>query len=355
MDPRAGEVAAYPAHVAERLEAAYLAGGGREVRLAGLGGVFECITIDLGTDDQSATQFNPMTGGRRDVRRAVVDEDQDEVEVHVVRERGWRLVDVAVPDLTEPRILRLGHRASAGGGGEDGRGARPRGGPPVDPVAEREARLAAAESCDRAGLVGLWEWCRIPATEGDEVPQDMWGVYGEDQDSAIEEAFRSGAPSVALSIGIRSYEVTFRGASGGRQEDKAMRKRRLVRRRQATATEREAALGAAACETNEETADGECAICCASFAETAAVPVVRLPDCGHCFHGACVQHIADRQGTCPFCRAEVDWAAALMPQARRVPSGPPQLAAEGLSSSASAPAAGEARPAEDAFEAAEEI
>lgn len=299
LDPRSGEAAAYPAPVSQRIEAAYLAGGSREVRLAGLGGIFECLVIDLGTDDDDlAIQVNPMTGGRRDVKRIIFPDGQAELQLHVCREKGWRFADFSVPGLTEARVVRLV---------EDG-------GPTE---ADKEARFAAAEACDRDGLRALWEWCKLPVSDPHSVPEDMWAVYGEEHNQAIEDAFRVGAPSVQISIGIRNYEITFRGVSEGRQEDKAMRKRRLVRRRTVTPTEREFLLSTDTNATvDPDLADEECAICCVAFAETPAMPVVRLPGCGHCFHGACVQHIADKGGTCPFCRAEVDWAEALRPQAR---------------------------------------
>merc|ERR1711879_1062521 len=59
--------------------------------------------------------------------------------------------------------------------------------------------------------------------------------------------------------------------------------------------------------------EGECAVCFADFAETPTLPVVRLPDCGHCFHGACVQELADKRGLCPICRSTVNWKAAFRP------------------------------------------
>lgn len=302
LDPRGGEVSQYPRGVIERLEAAHLAGGSHEVRLTGLGGLFECIVIDLG----AGTQHNPLTGGKRDVRRLVVRDDATEARVNVYRDRGWRIAENPVVEVTEERVLRLRAADDEAGGGD------------ADEVEGREQRLAAAAACKRDGLVGLWEWCRVPAAEPEGVPRDMWGVYSEEQDRAIEEAFCVGSPGVCVTIGIRNYEVTFCGTSGGRQEDRGMRKRRLVRRRLVQPAQREAELCAAVRETNAdpELADSECAICCASFAETAAIPVVRLPGCGHCFHGACVQHLADMRGTCPFCRAEVDWVTALAPCAR---------------------------------------
>lgn len=283
---------------------------------------FENMVVDLGSEGEPPMQLNPHTGGKRDVRRLEVSEAEAEVHVHVVRERNWHVVDFSVPDLTEERVVPL-HTARFADGAEAGHDSALglpgsfRG----EPATEREARLAAASECDREGKVGLWEWSRI-AHVSDEgaVPAEMWGVYSESQERQIEEAFRAGEPGVTVSVGIRTYEVTFRGANGGRQEDKTMRKRRLVRRRVMTRERREAELAAGAATTQDPSlANGDCAICCTSFAETEAVPVVRLPGCNHCFHGACVQQLADERGTCPFCRAEVDWATALAPHARSLP------------------------------------
>jgi len=317
LDPRTGEVTAYPEAVNRRLEGVYLAGGDREVLLAGLGGVFESIIVDLGSSDQQPSQLNPLTGGRRDVRRLLVPDGTPTTVVHIIKARGWRLAEFPVSDLTEERMLRILQDASPVAGSV-GRAGSWRAGGCFDPVADKEARLAAARACDQAGLVGLWEWCRTLDYDPASVAADMWGNYGDEQDAVIEAAYRAGAPNVQISVGIRNYEIQFRGASGGRQEDKAMRKRRLIRRRAVTKEQRATSLEGPTAETNEnpELADQECAICCIPFAETAAVPVVRLPECGHVFHGACIQHIADRQGTCPFCRAQVDWVTALTPQAR---------------------------------------
>lgn len=312
LDPRSGEVSAYPQPVNERLETCWLSGGDREVRLVGFGGVFENIVVDLGGGDMLPSQRNTRTGGKRDVRRLGVPEEQMEICVHVKQDRGWRMAEEAVVDQTEERTLRL-HGGSLASGEDHVNWPRRSG---VDLAAERELRLATAGACDRAGLVGLWEWCRIPAADPDSVPADMWGVYGHEQDCAIELAFRAGSPSVQITVGIRNYEISFFGASYGKQEDKKARKRRLVRRQMVSEEKRRDALTGVVA---SEMADGECGICCESFSDTLAVPVVRLPGCGHSFHGACVQHIADKRGPCPFCRAKVDWRNAMMPQAHAGP------------------------------------
>jgi len=306
LDPRSGEVSAYPQPINERLETCWLSGGDRDVRLAGLGGVFENIIVDLGGGDVLPTQRNTRSGGKRDVRRLCVPEEQQETRVHVKQDRGWRMAEEAA-DQTEERVLRL-HGGPLASREDQVHWPRRSG---VDEAAERELRLATARACDRAGLVGLWEWCRIPASDPDGVPADMWGVYSDEQDSAIELAFRAGSPSVQITIGIRNYVITFFGESYGKQEDKAMRKRRLVRRQMVSQEKRQDALTAVAKVATEE---AECGICCESFADTPAMPVVRL-SCGHAFHGACVQHIADKRGPCPFCRAKVDWRDAMTPQA----------------------------------------
>jgi len=234
----------------------------------------------------------------------------------VLHNRGWHMSESAT-DNTEDRMLDLNVaetgdailRHGSGGGWRM---------PKEEPVAAKEARLGTVKACDEAGLVGIWEWSRTLGGKADEVPPEMWGLYGEEQDAAIEKVFRTGEPSVQIAIGIRTYEITFHGANGGKQEDKAMKKRRLVRRQNVTSENRKEALSAAAGETNADPglADEECSICCDGFAETPSIPVVRLPGCGHCFHAPCIQHIADKRGPCPFCRAKVDWMEAMRPSGR---------------------------------------
>ena len=50
-----------------------------------------------------------------------------------------------------------------------------------------------------------------------------------------------------------------------------------------------------------------CSICLSAFAEAPELEKLKLPDCGHEFHCACAQWLADRQRACPLCRSPVNW------------------------------------------------
>merc|ERR1711974_124784 len=147
-----------------------------------------------------------------------------------------------------------------------------------------------------------------PGKDLSAIPAEKWGTYSEAQNAAVEEAFRSGRPSVKTCIGIREYEIIFDGPSSAQQVDHKLKKRRLVRRRLVTPDERERSCRALC--NSEETGDLACSICVSTFAETPTVPRVKLPECGHIFHCVCIQHVADKRGQCPLCRSEVDWLAA---------------------------------------------
>eukprot|EP00913_Durusdinium_trenchii_P032840 g30744.t1 len=249
IDPRSGELSRYPEAAARRLEQAHR-NHERQVRLGGLGlgPIYETLIVDLGGSGERPVQKR-VGGGKRDVRRVETPAGASEVRVHVVRDRGWRISDDHVADIQ--------------------------------------------------GLVGLWEWCRDAETHNPgRLAADRW---------AIELAFRNGAKHAEIAVGIRSYEVLFEGASmAGKQVDKRRKKRRFVRRRAVQMEEREAALQSVESAV-AAASDAECVICAESFADTYAMPVVRLRECGHIFHGACVQDLADRRKTCPYCRAQVNW------------------------------------------------
>lgn len=311
LDPRSGEASVYPGDVCERLEAAFLRGGEREVPLTGLGGLFQNYSVDLGTAEEQPSQRNVNARGSRDVRRLVVPEGAAEVVLHVIQERGWRVADFSAEGLTQERRVPL----SAAAGRHDG-GAPPLGSTGsdrnLDEAEGGQERKAKAASDAARGLVGLWEWSGLTHVgDAGQVPEEMWGVYSKEQNEYIEAAYASGQSTATVSIGIRSYEITFRGLNGARQIDKSHRKRRVVRRRAVTMQERDDALTSVGQVTNSQMNEEECAICVLPFAETPSVPIVTLPPCGHHFHAACVQQIADQRGHCPLCRADVDWSAAM--------------------------------------------
>merc|ERR1719265_2372443 len=85
-------------------------------------------------------------------------------------------------------------------------------------AAAKERRLAAV-ACVGQGRVALWEWCRSTHPDKDlsKVPPESWGLYTEDQNAAVEDAFSSGRPSTKLQIGIREYEIIFDGPSSAQQ------------------------------------------------------------------------------------------------------------------------------------------
>lgn len=209
----------------------------------------------------------------------------------------WRITDEALPGITEERSVEVSRDniVSVAGGDDD---------------AHDDERSETVKAGDAAGLVSLWEWSKLADLEA----PASWGLYGEEQGGLIENAFREGKRSVEVNVGIRTYEVIFDGSDGGKQVDHTLHKRRLVRRRLVAPDQRDAELRAAAeavAETCAGNTQGECAVCCTEFAETPTLPVVRLPTCGHLFHCACVQEIADKGNPCPLCRGAVDWKKAL--------------------------------------------
>jgi len=163
---------------------------------------------------------------------------------------------------------------------------------------------------DPPGTSPLWEWCRelvFTAAEADALPADAWGVYSAEQNGDIERAFRAGRPSAVVELGVREFHVAFDVGDGyARQVDPRLRKKRMVRRRAAPEAEARAAMQRPAATS---TAPGRevCAICFASFAETATMPAIEVPGCRHAFHRVCVQQLADRGAPCPCCRGAVDW------------------------------------------------
>lgn len=163
----------------------------------------------------------------------------------------------------------------------------------------------------------MWEWCRKeyqnPASSRSLAPGD-WGVYGPEQNSAIEECFQVKKEHACVEVGIRAFQIEFSAKDRGYawQKDVALKKSRLVRRRLVSSEEYEAAMQPAlpAIALGQD----ECAICCLEFAETAAMPIVELPHCRHAFHEACALQLRDKNECCPCCRTEVDWETVLPKQ-----------------------------------------
>lgn len=341
LDPRSGELSVYPSPVARRLEVEAHRRAS-EVRFSGFGGHWETLIVELHGE---VPVQRTAQGGRRDVRRLQVPIGAQETEVIALKTpRGWRIADHEVLGSTAVRTAAIaGHGLEPGTGNPAGSstagaaaavaGASGSAAFPAVPVralrtaskpwcADRVSAIAPSfEEEEAAGLVGLWEWCREAEPKNlRDVPPEMWGVYSEEQNEELERAYRAGEPSTKLNVGIRDFEITFESQNRAKQADTTLKKRRHVRRRAVHPDERDMALV-----TNEvhdvEFAEGdECAVCCSSFAETPTLPIVRTGECGHVFHGVCVQQLADSRGACPLCRGSVDWLEAF---ARSLQSRPP--------------------------------
>jgi len=297
LDPRTGQISPYPEAVAQELENFFGSSGGTgSVSLGRFGPPFEDKTVDLAGGDGEQPVQRAGHGAQRDVRRIPVPADGVSEEIlHLVREHYWRIAEIALPGVTQERRVRI---------------------IPTKPdstcsPADREAALA---EDDAAGLLGVWEWSLLLRTaESNTGSAEQWGVYSPEQNDAIEAAYRRGDARVTVTIGIRSYDIDFQGVGRARQTDSHLKKRREVRRRALSADERHSLLQptSSAAHGCGEFEEEECAMCCCEFAETPAMPVVRLPGCGHVFHGACIQELADKGDVCPMCRAVVDWKVAL--------------------------------------------
>lgn len=317
IDPRKGDITVYPPAVAARLEKG-LADGVAVVPLTGLGGFYETAVIELGGRSGGPTQ-RTTNGGKRGVRRSLVAPSASCVCVNVVQEGTWKIADFAAPGITtEKRALLAGQAVPQGGGGGPGMPCGPLGRvPPMasGPQESPEARQKRIEADDAEGKAGHWEWCKQPEPDDvDALPENMWGHYSDAQNTAIEDAYRKGDASVQISIGIRTYDLVFAAGGKARQVDQKMKKRRHVRRRALTADELHQLHLTQDCCNPGGAEDDECPICSEAFADTTSMPVVCLAECGHSFHAACVQHVADSNGQCPMCRADVDWRAALAAQ-----------------------------------------
>jgi len=277
-----------------------------------------------------------MQGGRRDARRMVIHSGQRYVTLSLAQDaaRRWRICDLSMDDVTVGRThsLPVMHHNLVDSGNltHSTRSSSARGTQHGLPVLHTtpEERIAAWREGERQGLVALWEWCQLAGMkQALEAPPALWSVYSEGQNNEIEQAFRTGEERAPICVGMRSYDIVFLSSIYAQQVDSTYRKRRLVRRSLMTTVQLHEAFAtsALAMETLSQsvTIDQEmCPICCEYFQDTRLQPVAKLLDCGHVFHAACVQVLADRNSTCPACRSAVRWeetmstALALMASAR---------------------------------------
>uniref|UniRef100_A0A7S4RB00 RING-type domain-containing protein n=1 Tax=Alexandrium monilatum TaxID=311494 RepID=A0A7S4RB00_9DINO len=327
IDPRTGRVMPYPAEVARQLEVAQ----NRGESTVTLGAAFFNATVHM--EDRP---YQRTARGRRDVRRLLLARPGVSATVRVaLGPRGWRSADSAELSGTEPEateehavatssdvLVDLALAESADPAAEISASSPPRPSAPELALFEGGAATggnpsAASPADASAGTAGggaleaLWEWCRRDgqhAAAAHTLSAEAWGVYSREQNSDIEAAFQAGRSDAEVSVGIRTYRVVFGPEAGfARQVDEVLHKRRLVRRRLVSHEESSRALDPVAPQVARD--QESCPICCANFAESAAMPVLELPGCQHVFHTACAQQLADSASPCPCCRADVDWVA----------------------------------------------
>eukprot|EP00913_Durusdinium_trenchii_P030426 g28501.t1 len=266
VDPRSGHITPYPKEVSQTLELALQRGDAT----VSLGDRFFGATVELGAAPQQRT-----ARGGRDVRRVALKTCDEAVTLWVRQGRyRWGAVDGVDP-------------SNAQGLQEiDTKGLR----------GQESGLLLIMRKAWRSGSVYS------------HVLQDcFWGIYNEQQNRQIEEAYQSGERQIEITVGVRQYQVVFGPPGFARQEDPRLRKRRLMRRQwlspehfQRRMTQDQPATTA----RDQE----ECILCLCDFADTAHMPVVELPECKHVFHRACAQQLVDARGRCPCCRSEVDWS-----------------------------------------------
>ncbi|CAJ1365613.1 unnamed protein product [Effrenium voratum] len=288
VDPRNGQIAAYPKEVAVRLELALRQG----LASVDLGASFFGATVAL---TGHASRFLQTTSrGSRDVVRVELRRRQDVVAVSVKQGRHrWSAVDPTDGGNIVERTAQV----------------------PEDAIRLDRLELAVPEVQTNAPLrdgdgEALWQWCQrlhVTPAQAEGLQESDWGIYSEEQNAEIEAAFQAGQSQLEITVGVRQYQIIFGPSPGfARQEDQRLRKRRLVRRLLVAPGEVQRLSQAEAPITARE--QEECILCLQDFAETPHLPVIELPECKHVFHRACAQQLVDANGRCPCCRREVDWS-----------------------------------------------
>lgn len=310
LDPRQGRLVFYPEDVARRLEEMY------ETNMLGisgsdavnLGDSFCGAVVFLNRDSELPLAIQRTSRGRRDVHRLelrTADTESLTVTLFGVQTaRGWRIASATDPsaeqlhaDIPPDAICTCKPQSAINMSLRS---------------TEISSAIAVASAIPREGEAVLWEWCLQVTHDVDSLPKDAWGVYSPDLNNEIEAAYQEGASTVNVQVGVREFQIIFGEAFGhpgtARQVDQVYRKKRHVRRRLVSVAERDEKLQAAP----EEDKDATCAICFQEFADTRAMPSLRLRECNHRFHAACVQNLIDTAKPCPYCRCDVDWNSACL-------------------------------------------
>mmetsp|Transcript_87635 Transcript_87635/g.228675 ORF Transcript_87635/g.228675 Transcript_87635/m.228675 type:complete len:412 (+) Transcript_87635:136-1371(+) len=297
MDPRgeAPQLQVYPRRVARAIETAWQHGKST----LELGSLFFDAVVHF--DEQPIQRTRR---GRRDICRAPVVGNSITV-LAISNQYGWKFTRVGGqevviqggPHFSPQDVIDLA-RMPEEGEWADANSASMRERLPMEPVPESTG--------------ALWEWCKTtrvrPATSV-ELSSDGWGVYTKVQNADIEAAFQEGKTNVEITIGVRTFLITFQApvecGMFAYQEDLNLHRRRLVRRRILLGDDCEQALTPPApVHTRDE---DSFAICTEQFCGTSALPTLELPGCQHVLHTACLLPLAMNKATCPFCHADEDW------------------------------------------------
>lgn len=288
IDPRSGNIIPYPKEVSRLLEAARQRGDA----CVSLGSRFFDAHVELGPAPMQRTGR-----GSRDVRRFSLPSPTEPIRLHVAHTRHrWRIVE-ADADNAEERVASLPEEVLGSAELSES----------VTPPAEASPRPQEDDT-----EMGLWQWCKalqVAPGQAEFLEETEWGLYGEEQNTAIEAAYRAGHEQVDITVGVRQYQIVFGPEKGfAQQKDPRLRKRRLVRRRGVHSDELRRRLEEAVPVRTERDQD-ECMLCLIEFSASPQMPVVELPDCRHVFHRACAQQLMDTDGRCPCCRRSVDWSS----------------------------------------------
>jgi len=153
-----------------------------------------------------------------------------------------------------------------------------------------------------ASRVAVWEWDK-------QEYGDAWGHYSADVNDAIEQAYQAHETCLEIEVGIRRYTIMFGPKLGlARQQDSERKKSRGVRRRMVAPDERNSLLHP----SGDDARGAEvCVLCMDVLNQNTNMPVAVLPLCGHRFHAACAQLLADDRKPCPLCKRSVDWRTVL--------------------------------------------
>jgi len=156
------------------------------------------------------------------------------------------------------------------------------------------------------GVVAVWEWCKDLDKEAS--GEAEWGGYTAEQNAEIEKAYSGRCAMCEVTIGVRTYQLVFDQRFKGRmvQHDPKRHRTRTVRRRLVAVGGGGDGASAGGLGLTTGSREDMCVLCAQTFQETPTLPTVRL-QCGHDFHGACTQPLADDRKRCPLCCANVVW------------------------------------------------